>query len=229
MPDLREPTAVILRVPDALDPDSDEHIDLSDISWNDSLVLVTFWGLAFVVFLQFFTRYVLNDSYTWTEEIARYMLIWVTFFGLFMVVRKQSNVAVEVFYRWFPMGLRRVLSSLVDAIAVLFYGAMTWLCVELSMRTQQSMTSIDWPKSVIYWGAAFGLAAQSAVPAATRAGFPAGSALAHWSGGIRRPSGAINSKCRWVPVARPLRPARPSGSPASMRSPSVTSCADRWA
>jgi TRAP-type transport system small permease protein len=144
--------------PDAFDEDSDEHLDLSDIGWDDSLVFITFWGLAFVVFLQFFTRYVLNDSYTWTEEIARYMLIWVTFFGLFMVVRKQSNVAVEVFYRWFPMWLRRVLSSVVDVVAVLFYGAMTWLCIELSMRTQQSMTSIDWPKSVIYWGAAFGLA-----------------------------------------------------------------------
>ena len=143
--------------PDAFDEDSDENLDLGDIGWDDSLVFIAFWGLASIVFLQFFTRYVLNDSYTWTEEIARYMLIWVTFFGLFMVVRKQSNVAVEVFYRWFPLGLRRVLSSLVDAIAVIFYGASTWLCVELAMRTQQSMTSIDWPKSVIYWGAAFGL------------------------------------------------------------------------
>lgn len=144
--------------PAASDPDADENIDLGDIGWDDSLVFVTFWGLAFVVFLQFFTRYVLNDSYTWTEEIARYMLIWVTFFGLFMVVRKQSNVAVEVFYRWFPLGLRRVLSTIVDVLAVAFYGASAWLCVELALRTRQSMTSIDWPKSVIYWGAVFGLA-----------------------------------------------------------------------
>lgn len=144
--------------PEALDPDSDEHIDLSDVTWDDSLVFITFWGLAFVVFLQFFTRYVLNDSYTWTEEIARYMLIWVTFFGLFMVVRKESNVAVEIFYRWMPLGVRRVLSSLVDGIAIAFYGTTTWYCVELALRTRQSMTSIDWPKSVIYWGATFGLA-----------------------------------------------------------------------
>ena len=144
--------------PDALDPDSDEHIDLGDIAWDDSLVFITFWGLAFVVFLQFFTRYVLNDSYTWTEEIARYLLIWVTFFGLFMAVRKESNVAVEVFYRWFPQRLRRVLSTIADVIAIAFYGTSTWLCVELALRTRQSMTSIDWPKSVIYWGATFGLA-----------------------------------------------------------------------
>jgi hypothetical protein len=77
--------------PIPFDEDSDEHLDISDIGWDDSLVFITFWVLAGVVFLQFFTRYILNDSYSWTEEIARYLLIWVTFFGLFMVVRKQSN------------------------------------------------------------------------------------------------------------------------------------------
>ena len=144
--------------PHLFDPDSDEPADVSDVTWDDSLVFITFWGLSFVVFLQFFTRYVLNDSYSWTEEIARYLLIWVTFFGLFMVVRKESNVAVEIFYRWFPMRLRRALSRLVDAVAIVFYGTSAWLCVELALGTRQSMTSIDWPKSVIYWGVTFGLA-----------------------------------------------------------------------
>lgn len=144
--------------PIPFDEDSDEHLDMSDITWDDSLVFISFWVLAGVVFLQFFTRYVLNDSYSWTEEIARYLLIWVTFFGLFMVVRKQSNVAVEVFYRWLPLGVRRVLSTVVDIIAVAFYAAVTYLCIQLALRTQQSMTSIDVPKAAIYWGVTFGLA-----------------------------------------------------------------------
>ena len=39
---------------------------------EDWLAIVIFWGLSFIVFLQFFTRYVMNDSLAWTEEIARY-------------------------------------------------------------------------------------------------------------------------------------------------------------
>jgi TRAP-type C4-dicarboxylate transport system permease small subunit len=144
--------------PTSPDEGAEEHIDLSDVRWDDSLVFITFWALAFVVFLQFFTRYVLNDSFAWTEEIARYLLIGVTFFGLFMAVRKESNIAVEIFYRWMPLGVRRFLSVAVDVIAILFYGSCTYLCIELSLRTRQSMTSIDWPKSVIYWGVVFGLA-----------------------------------------------------------------------
>ena len=38
----------------------------------------------------------------WTEEIARFLLIAVTFIGVVMVVRKESQIAVEFFYRWLP-------------------------------------------------------------------------------------------------------------------------------
>ncbi len=60
--------------------------------WRSSL----FWALAFIVFLQFFTRYVLNDSLAWTEEIARYGLMWVTFIGGAMVTRRNTHIAVEL-------------------------------------------------------------------------------------------------------------------------------------
>ena len=37
---------------------------------EDWVTLAVFWLLAVCVFLQFFTRYVLNDRLAWTEEIA---------------------------------------------------------------------------------------------------------------------------------------------------------------
>lgn len=137
--------------------EDEEHVDLSDLRLVDAPVFLVFWSLAIVVFLQFFTRYVLNDSFAWTEEIARYLLMWTGFIGLTMVVRKETNIAVEIFYRWFPMPLRRILSVGVDLLSVAFYGYMTWLCVQLAQRTRQSMTAIDWPKAWIYWGIAAAL------------------------------------------------------------------------
>src|SRR6267142_2836141 len=55
--------------------------DLSQYAVEDWLALAIFWIMALCVFLQFFTRYVLNDSYAWTEEIATYCLIGVVFIG----------------------------------------------------------------------------------------------------------------------------------------------------
>jgi TRAP-type C4-dicarboxylate transport system permease small subunit len=129
----------------------DEPIDLSDLRWSDGLVLALFWVLAFVVFLQFFTRYVLNNSLGWTEEIARYLLIGVTFVGAIMATRKQSHIAVELLYRWLGRGLRRALQYFVDVVAIIFYVAMAWFTAQLAQRTGSMMVSIDVPKSIVYW------------------------------------------------------------------------------
>ncbi|MFO1035925.1 MAG: TRAP transporter small permease [Geminicoccaceae bacterium] len=131
--------------------DEDEPVDLSDLRPDDSIVFVIFWALAIVVFLQFFSRYVLNSSIGWTEEIARYLLIAVTFVGSVMAVRKRSHIAVEVVQRWLgPRGeARRRLA--VDVIAAAFYVAAAWLAADLSLRTKQMMASVDLSKSLIYW------------------------------------------------------------------------------
>src|SRR5262245_53854058 len=59
----------------------DEAIDLSDTIAEGWIALALFWLLGLTVFYQFVTRYVMNDSAAWTEEVARYMLIGVVFIG----------------------------------------------------------------------------------------------------------------------------------------------------
>ena len=139
----------------------DEQIDLSDLQWDDTLVLAVFWVLAFIVFLQFFTRYVLNDSLGWTEEIARFLLIAVTYIGSVMAVRKRAHIAVEFVYRWVPRPGRRVAQAFVDLVSVAFYGLLAVLSGRLAGRTHQMMVSIDVPKSLVYWGVAVCFAAMT--------------------------------------------------------------------
>lgn len=114
------------------------------------LVIVMFWLLALVVFVQFFTRYVLNDSIGWTEEIARYLLIVVTFAGSCIAVRRNTHISVEFFYRYLPAGVARKLSALIDLLRTGLLATLTWLCFQLAGNTRQMMTSIDLPKSVLY-------------------------------------------------------------------------------
>ncbi|NCO21243.1 MAG: TRAP transporter small permease [Rhodobacterales bacterium] len=129
----------------------EEKIDLSDQQWDDVLVLVLFWVLAGVVFLQFFTRYVLNDSIAWTEEIARFLLIGVTFIGSVMATRKQSHIAVEFLYRWVPRTGRRIAQFAIDVTTTAFFALLTVLCAQIAGRTRQMMVSLEIPKSTIYW------------------------------------------------------------------------------
>ncbi len=124
---------------------------------EDWLAFVLFWGLAFIVFLQFFTRYVLNDSLAWTEEIARYGLMWVTFIGGAIVVRKNAQIAVEVLLNFLPAGAARVLLAAIDLVKLGFLGLLAYFSVTIVERMHfQRMTVIELPMSIVYGGIAVG-------------------------------------------------------------------------
>jgi TRAP-type C4-dicarboxylate transport system permease small subunit len=139
---------------------SDEsEVNLKEYGPEDWVTLVFFWVLAIVVFLQFFTRYALNNPLAWTEEIARYLLTCVAFLGGGIAVRRYSHIHVEFLYIYYPRGLAHFLSKLVDIIRVVFFGYATWLCwkVTLIMKTQP-MVVVDWPMSIIYGVCTLGIA-----------------------------------------------------------------------
>jgi TRAP-type transport system small permease protein len=125
---------------------------------EDWISFVIFWSLAFIVFLQFFTRYVLNDSLAWTEEIARYALMWVVFIGGAMVTRRNTHIAVELLSNVMKPGLlRAALLALVDFIKLAFIGLLAFVSVTITERMHfQRMTVFDLPMSYVYGGVAFG-------------------------------------------------------------------------
>lgn len=131
--------------------EDDEPVALDDLRPEDSLVFVLFWVLSVVVFLQFFTRYVLNDSLAWTEEIARYFLIAVTFAGAVIGVRKRDHIAVELLSRYLSRRGNRVVDLAIDACSAAVFFFFAFLTARLALRTKQMMVSIDVPKAVVYW------------------------------------------------------------------------------
>ena len=85
--------------------------DLSQYAIEDWACLILFWVMTLAVFLQFFTRYVLNDSLAWTEEIATYCLVAVVFVGSSMCVRLGRHIQVDLIFRYLPAGIARILAT----------------------------------------------------------------------------------------------------------------------
>jgi TRAP-type transport system small permease protein len=124
---------------------------------EDWLAFALFWALAFIVFLQFFTRYILNDSLAWTEEIARYGLMCITFIGGAMVTRRNSQIAVVLLPNLLPPAAGRLLLALVDLITLGFLGLLAYFSVLIVERMQvQRMTVIDLSMSYVYGAIALG-------------------------------------------------------------------------
>src|SRR6201988_4879152 len=114
-------------------PDEGVHLIVAE-----DQALVIFWSLAFIVFLQFFTRYVLNDSLAWTEEVARYALMWIVFIGGAMVTRGNSHIAVELLSNVMKPGLlRAVLLAFVDFVKLGFLGLLAFVSWTITERMHQ--------------------------------------------------------------------------------------------
>ena len=137
----------------------DEAVDLSHTTVEAWAALALFWLLGLTVFYQFFTRYVLNDSAAWTEEIARYLLIGTVFVGATIGVAKNNHIQVDLIYRYLPARAARVLATCVDLLRVAFCGWMTVLTVQMMVKMgNYKMTIIDLPMNIVYGVCLFGFA-----------------------------------------------------------------------
>lgn len=129
----------------------DAPIDLGVYRAEDWLAFAFFWALAGTVFLQFFTRYALNDSAGWTEEIARYLLVCTVFVGAAISVRRNNHIHVDFFYRFLPQPVTRVLSTMVDGVRIVFFGYAALLTYQLMQRIgAQRMAVVDLPIGLMY-------------------------------------------------------------------------------
>jgi TRAP-type C4-dicarboxylate transport system permease small subunit len=129
----------------------DQGVDLSGTPFEAWIALVFFWALGLTVFYQFVTRYVLNDSAAWTEEIARYLLIAVVFVGAAIGVARNNHIQVDLLYRYLPPRAGRVLATCVDLMRIAFFAAAVVLTWQMMGKMESyRMTLVDLPMNVVY-------------------------------------------------------------------------------
>ena len=136
----------------AFEEETSAPVDLSRYAVEDWVTLAVFWGMAFCVFLQFFTRYVLNNSFAWTEEIAINCLVVVVFLGAVMCTRMTRHIHVDILYHCLPSGIGRVLALMVSVITIGFFAYMSWLLWRyVGIVHRERMVTIDLPRNLVFY------------------------------------------------------------------------------
>lgn len=134
------------------------HEPPGDWRVEDWLAFALFWVLAVIVFVQFFTRYVLNDSIAWTEEIARYLLMAVAFLGAAIAARKGTHIALEIVPNLLPPKARVWAFLVLNICTVVFFAISAWLCWSIAEAMMyQPMVVIDFPLGWVYWAVFAGM------------------------------------------------------------------------
>jgi len=93
--------------------------------WNDIVLRIGWWVAVFAIglmvlsiLLQVFFRYVLGSPLAWSEEAARFCMLWMTGFMAPLAYRQGGFVAIEMLIRFLPARVGEVLSFLLLVIAL---------------------------------------------------------------------------------------------------------------
>lgn len=91
-------------------------------AWVEQLLFGLGVLMIVIVAAQVFFRYLLNHSLFWSEELARYILVWLTFLGASVAYRRGVHPSIDLFsYR---LGFRgaRIMRFAVHLVAMVFLG-----------------------------------------------------------------------------------------------------------
>ncbi|TAK88290.1 MAG: TRAP transporter small permease [Betaproteobacteria bacterium] len=114
-----------------------DEVIITSTSW---LVAYLTLQMCLVVLLGVFTRYVLNNSLAWTEELARYSMMWLSWLGGGLALRRGSHIAVEFLTDALPPSARAVV-VLAGRLGVFFFlGVCLWYGADLTSRVSMQST-----------------------------------------------------------------------------------------
>jgi TRAP-type C4-dicarboxylate transport system permease small subunit len=115
------------------------------------LSLVAFIVLAL---LQIITRYVMNAPLQWTEEVAVFILIWMTYIGGWVLLRKNAHVRLEIVESLLPPFAVRIVDLfwniiILGILCVLIYAGIKILPIVQSDKTPALQVSYAYVFAII--------------------------------------------------------------------------------
>ena len=82
--------------------------------------------IVVIVACQVFGRYVMNDSPTWTENLALVLVLYVTLIGAAVGVRDAGHIGMESLLALVPAGPRAYLEIVIHVLVAIFGAAMVY-------------------------------------------------------------------------------------------------------
>ena len=105
-------------------------------------------GICAIIFSGVFFRYFLHIGLGWTEELSRYLQVWMTFFGATVAVKRWSHFQLTIINQWIPASARRYTRMFAIVLVMLLAGIM--------IRNGLEITRVSWNQSSAMMGWSIG-------------------------------------------------------------------------
>jgi TRAP-type C4-dicarboxylate transport system permease small subunit len=92
----------------------------------DYTVALILAAISILVLSQVVFRYVLDHPLAWSEELTRYLIIWLTFLGSSLGIRKNGHIRVEILFRMIPPAWGKALNIFIELSILFFLAVLVW-------------------------------------------------------------------------------------------------------
>jgi TRAP-type transport system small permease protein len=117
----------------------------------DAILILMMIVMGSAVIIQVASRYIANRPTSWSEEVARYLFVWITFLGSAVVIRKRRHVDVSVLTDRLPPRAAWVVYLVADAAMLFLLGTLTWAGIGITaVAHRQLSAAMDLPMSLAY-------------------------------------------------------------------------------
>jgi len=104
-----------------------------------------------VVFLQVLFRYLLRQPLFWSEELPRYLLIWMCFLAAAVAQKHDAHINITLCLAPLSTRARQVLKILTDAIILAFLWVITYSGgLVTSITAHHRSTALQLPMGLVY-------------------------------------------------------------------------------
>lgn len=126
---------------------------------SEMIVIICFVAIVLATFLGVVSRYILEYSIPWADEIARYGFVWLVYIGMVVSLVRGQHVCVEILLLRYRGTLRIWMLNLIDLAVMALFGALLYGGVILMEMTYTQITpglgiSMSWVYAAVPIGAA---------------------------------------------------------------------------
>ncbi|WP_157958261.1 TRAP transporter small permease [Salinicola sp. CR57] len=97
-----------------------EKLDAILTSFEERAVYILLVAMLAVVFLGVLNRFLIQLPLPWTEELARYFMIWATFVGAGLGVKRATHISIDALVIILPAGAQRAVALLANLVSFFF-------------------------------------------------------------------------------------------------------------
>lgn len=125
------------------------RVDLFIFSFIDWAVIGITLAISIAVVATVFSRYVLNDSFSWGEELPGLLLMCLTFFGAAWLARNNGHLAFDGLTASLPRRVGQIVQTINLLLVQFFLVALTYYGWVITVATgDTSLVTLDWPQAL---------------------------------------------------------------------------------